>query len=224
MKYLSLCVLAYFIGLAPILAQETAIKGFYVSVDFAYQSTEGDLTGDLFLYTDQEIFLVPDIAGGFGWGIGIGTRGISSAFELNYTQTKHDATFADSKGEAILRVFSLDYIYFFRGEKNFQPYLQFGWCPGYTLKIIDGSANISPTPEVRDSKLYGSIGSIQLGGGISYVLYSRMNIVAGITYRSAKYTGVAGGKDIVSARIEEPLNGSGLNALLSLNYFLSKGK
>ncbi|MEZ4830254.1 MAG: hypothetical protein R3C61_28810 [Bacteroidia bacterium] len=121
------------------------------------------------MVTPSEVFLVPQVDGGAGFGFGIGVRYEGNVFEFTYaTETAHVVTLPAQKESALLRVYSLDYLYFY-GTSPVQPYIQFGWLPGMSLKVFDASASIANSEDVRDARIVGSIATIHAGLGAGFL-------------------------------------------------------
>lgn len=203
-------------------SSDLSADGFYFGVNLPYMTNEGDFNGNTFLYTNQEVFLVPQVEGGIGFGFRLGWRDHRSALEVGYNRTNHEVSFINATGTASLVAWSIDWKLFFRDKKAVQPYIQLGWVPGVTLNVNDASAAVSSDSVVRDANFRGNISTTQFGTGIAYVINSRIFIDAGFTYRLGKYTGVAGGKDLVGARIENPLKGGGFNFLAGISFVFSQ--
>jgi hypothetical protein len=176
---------------------------FYVGGLCANRTVLGDFTGDLFLSDGYQLFAVPEVGNGWGFGGLAGLRMRRFGGEVSYTRSSHvgmwngTAEF-ESRQETVgvdLRIFPLRW-------GPFEPFALLGTC-FVKLTVFDGVTDGSVSVDAA----YWGIG-LDLGGGISLGIGERLSLVAQAVYHWARYNTV---DDFWGANltITEGLGGSG---------------
>jgi opacity protein-like surface antigen len=190
-----------------------AETGFYVSALLPYSTVGGDFGGDTALVGLDEAIIVPELDGGFGYGLGLGWRLRRLALELNYMQTSHDATVLGMEMDpASVHAVNFDMKYFLMVEQRFQPFLLFGLGLGW---IDLPGASVNSSGSVGDATLRGLC--LDLGGGASYYLRDDLSLDFGLSYRWMNLNS-ASGVNGEGQPIDDSLDASGMRAVLGLTY------
>lgn len=192
-----------------------AKQGTYIGLTLPYNAINGNFDGESFLSRQSEIILVPKVESSFGWGILLGGRRQKWAGELSYLRSTHDVTWLGAKGEATYNIVSLDFKRYFLVDGPVQPYFLLGWIPYASFVVKDGSA--SSSGDVGDATFTALLTGLNLGGGLAFYLHPRVSLNGGIIYRLILF-GDAEGVEGVTAPIEDPLSGSGLNLNVGIAF------
>jgi hypothetical protein len=158
---------------------------FYVGGLYANCTVLGDFTGDLYLSDGYQLFAVPEVGNGWGFGGVAGLRARRFGGEVSYTRSSHvgmwnGTTEFESRQETVgvdLRIFPLRW-------GPFEPFALLGAC-FVKLTVFDGVTDGSVSVDAA----YWGIG-VDLGGGISLGLGKRLSLVAQAVYHWARYNTV----------------------------------
>jgi|GEM_PF-3536787 len=162
-------------GFAQVADQGIKNEGLYLSIGAAYHSLGGGFDGETVLVAPQDIFAVPEVSGGAGFGVKLGYRVEAAAIELSVMRTNHDINWVGADGDAVYTIWSLNFQYFFLHEKPLQPLLQIGWTPATPLRVED-AAILTTSMEVSDAIYIGGIGNLQVGAGLQVFVNPRFFI------------------------------------------------
>ena len=197
--------------------QEIKNEGIYLSVGAAYHSLGGDFNGETVLVAPQDIFAVPQVSGGAGFGLKLGYRVEASALELSVMRTTHDINWAGFDGDAVYTLWSLNFQYFFFHERPMQPIIEIGWTPATPLRVEDAAVSVE-TMEVSDAIYIGSIGNLQAGVGLQIFVSPQFFIKGLALYQKAVYGSVESEAERVAIELDEDLKAHDLNFQFSLGY------
>ena len=211
------CLLCSTLLLAQVGDQDIRNEGVYLSVGAAYHSLSGDFNGETVLVAPQDVFAVPEVSSGSGFGAKVGYRVEAAAIELSIMRTEHDIKWAGFDGDAVYTVWSLNFQYFFLHEKALQPMLQIGWTPATPLRVEDAAVEVE-TMEVSDAIYTGGIGNLQIGGGLQVFVSTRFFLQGLALYQKAAYGAVESEAERVAIELEEDLNAHDVNFQFSLGY------
>jgi hypothetical protein len=167
-----------------------AKEGLYVGIAGMWDFTlDGETFDGLTLYEAEdtaELFILPKLDEQDLRRIVVGFRSTFAALEFSYDRTRHDGTFADLEGEAIVNAINVDLRAFAMHTGRFQPHgvigLNFPW-----LTVEDGSVL---DPEVEDARFRGQ--GLNLEAGVTGFLTPRVGVSAGYVYRIFWFNRVRG--------------------------------
>ncbi len=197
--------------------QDVRNEGIYFAIGAAYHSLGGDFDGERVLVAPQDIFAVPEVSGGAGFGVKVGYRVEASAIELSVMRTTHDINWAGFDGDAVYTLWSLNFQYFFFHEQAFQPLIQIGWTPVTPLRVEDAAVLVE-SMEVSDAIYIGSIGNLQAGVGMQLFVSPQFFIQGLALYQKAIYGAVESEAERVAIELEEDLKAHDINFQFSLGY------
>jgi hypothetical protein len=197
-----------FLVRAGLQAQRTSVTLYY-SFNPAMKGFDGKTT----LYGNDHVFLLPELKGGSGYGIGLGTNVIEKGHKFylgfRYVRTGYNATFLGKNlGTANNNFYGMEYKRFFPGEKGITPfdtsrgfkkskiiqyYLSLGIELG-NLKVKEGHYLLSAPDSFNDANFVLVALPLLVGISVSPVKAISLNLAAG--YRIAVLAGaqVAGTK------------------------------
>ncbi|MEZ4829428.1 MAG: hypothetical protein R3C61_24560 [Bacteroidia bacterium] len=163
-------------------------------------------------------FSVPELSPATGIGASLGYRGKDGSIEINYTSYNHEGKWLSFSGDATNAMLSINLKKYFLRELRLQPFIQAGWIPLATLTVADAGV-IPVTLQKTDARYQGDIGSFQVGGGAAFYWTERFGVHGTVLYR---YTNFGSVEDDNGATFEpeNPINGTGWNAGISLTYTL----
>jgi len=107
----------------------------------------------------------------------VGFRARPAALEFSYDRTRHDGTFLDATGEAIVSAFNVDVRVFGFTRGRIQPHAVVGLSLP-RLTVIDGSLL---DPLEGDGTFSGQ--GLNLEGGVTAFLHPRIGASVGYSYR-----------------------------------------
>ncbi len=218
MNYLTVLIITICICLSNISDAQFAVnQGFTISLNLPYNSLSKGFDGETILVGTNDVFIVPKVDAGFGWGITIEMRSEKYSLDLSYLESKHDVMWANISAEAIYRVISIDYKYYILVHSKFQPFIQLGWIPIMPLRVYDGAVIVSSNL-VSDARYIGNIGNFQVGLGMSYYFTPKVSVKVAGLYRSSKYRSVKSEEENVALEIEDGLNGADFNLVFGVAY------
>lgn len=167
-----------------------AKEGLYVGVAGLWDFTLDGQTFDgqtLYEAVDTaELFILPKLDTQDLRRVVVGFRSTFAALEFSYDRTRHQGTFADLDGEAVVNAINVDLRAFAMHTGRFQPHgvigLGFPW-----LTVEDGSFL---DPDVADARFRGQ--GLNLEAGITGFLTPRVGVSAGYVYRIFWFNRVRG--------------------------------
>jgi opacity protein-like surface antigen len=192
-----------------------AKRGAFISVMGAYTTLENDdFDGESGLVAppNGEVFFLPELDSGTGYGASIGYRGVENSIQFTFTRTTHDDDFLGTSMEDEIDTYSLDAKHYWRVHSRLQPYVLVGITVPRFL-IEDGAADPTLT-NVTDAK-YQGLGT-NLGGGAAFYVTPSLSLHAELYYRWAFMNDVDGAG--VSRTIKGDLDGSGFGARAGISY------
>jgi opacity protein-like surface antigen len=192
----------------------SSIDRFFLRINYVNHSIGGEFDGQSFLYTKEEIFLIPKIRNASGFEIATSFVSNKGKIQLGYVRSKHEISFLNAEGEALFHMFSVDFYYNLLTKRLVKPYVLLGG--GFTwLDVKDGSATIETNPKVSNAVFSG--GGFNIGAGLEFFLSRNLLIDADVVFRRIGYSHVNGAKD-KSVELEELLNGSGTSFNVGVLY------
>lgn len=158
-----------------------AREGMYVGLAGMFDFTLDGVTFDgSTLYeaeTTQEIFILPELGPQDLRRLVVGFRARPAALEFSYDRTRHDGTFLDLTGEALVTAFNVDVRVFGLTSGRIQPHAVVG-LSFPRLTVLDGSFL---DPLEGDAKFSGQ--GLNLEGGVTAFLHPRIGASVGYSYR-----------------------------------------
>jgi opacity protein-like surface antigen len=185
------------------------VRGVYLELFGVQSGIGGDFNDEFVLSADTAMYNVPKVKTGSGFGIALGGRSDTWAYELNYFETSHvsNTLFTDiGSQDASFGVFDIDFK-FDLTRSQLRPYVKLGM--GLTSLTIDNS-KINMNEEYLNETFRGYC--YNLGGGLEYFITKNWAIDACVVYRFNKF------RTVDSISIENSLSGSGTNLLLGIAY------
>lgn len=142
----------------------------------------GDLDGSMVIGNADQVFQVPEVKPGMGFGIGFGRRFRSGLWAVTYLVSGHDATTRLGKTTAVSRLVQINSRTFLLRAAPLRPFVHFGLNFPW-LKVRKNAAD-------RDGKLhdatYLGVGA-NAGAGLLLPISSRMFFSASLIYRFTGY-------------------------------------
>ncbi|MFH0760314.1 MAG: hypothetical protein V2A67_02270 [Bacteroidota bacterium] len=217
------CVLAAPDGL---FAQSSKL---YINSDLSYNFVFGQFNGEKTLAGESDIFLLPKLTGGLGYGGSIGIANQKSAHNmgLKYVRAQFNATFLDeSLGKATYNYVGMEHVFFIPTEIWLNPkgrslleFLITGGAGVGFLKVPDGHLSLA---SVSHDALLTSI-ALPFGGGIVLKPAAWMALSLGAVYKFAfliKAKNASYGADPLS--IDDRVGAGGL--VFNTGVFINLGK
>jgi opacity protein-like surface antigen len=183
--------------------------GVYLGLFGVQSRIKGDFNDESLLFTNEAIYNVPKVKNGNGFGVALGGRSDTWAYELNYFKTNHKTkTLLANIGsqDASFSVFDIDFKFDLTRGK-LRPYWKFGF--GRTSLTIDNN-KINIDGKFGSETFRGYC--FNFGGGMEYFITNKWAIDAGIVSRLNKF------KTVEGVTIEDSLSGNGANLLLGMAY------
>jgi hypothetical protein len=180
-------------GATPALAQMTggfARESVYVGVAGMFDFTLDGVTFDGSTYyeaeTTGELFILPKLDKQNLVRYLVGFRARPFALEFSYDRTRHDATFLDLKGDAVVQAVNVDAKFFWLTDGRVQPHgvvgMSFPW-----LTVEDGSLL---EPDQGDATFRGE--GLNLEAGVTVFPHPRVGVSVGYSYRFFWFSRVKG--------------------------------
>jgi hypothetical protein len=193
-KPLVIMVLNLFVLTSAAYAQRSKYvkEGTYIGINLIENQMFGDFDGfprvHDFFYT--EVFDIPYVDDGKGFGVVLGSRGPKGAFELGYQRTRHDtSSFVTVNGmpfgesEATYSVIDFNFKIDVFARNQTRPYLLFGF--GFPwLTVEDGSYDGSFQDETFSGFAFNA------GTGLAYYIRPQLAVTGGLIYRWNWFTWV----------------------------------
>jgi len=191
----AICLLSSLIVVCPTRAGEfRGVKdGYYLGAMFVYNQMSGDFD-DSFMYeskdeTDLNLFNVPDVDNGAGFGLCFGYRVDRFSFEVGYQSTSHETSTVIpeiGKADSIYNVVDLNFKIDIFAQGRFRPYLLIGG--GIPWLTIENSR--SPDDGVTWNKDVRYVGAcLNAGVGVAYYFHPQWALTAGLIHRWNWFTG-----------------------------------
>lgn len=199
---------------------QKAKKGIFIGLNVTNNNfnPEGFNGSSIFIGTTAPFttFSVPELSPATGIGGSVGYRGKDGSIELNYTSYNHQGKWLAFSGDAANTMLSINLKKYFFKSLRLQPFVQGGWIPLATLNVSDAGV-IPLTLEKTNARFQGDIGSFQIGGGAAFYWTERFAVHGTVLYRYTNYSTVEDDNG-ASFQTEDPINGTGWNAGISLTY------
>jgi len=185
----AICLLSCLIVACPTRAKESGgVKdGYYLAAMFVSNQMSGDFD-DTGIYeakdeADLDLFNVPEVGNGTGFGLYLGRRLDRLSFEFGYQRTVHDTTSVIpviGKQDGVYNVVDLNVKFDLVAQGRLRPYLLIGGgIPWLTIEN-----NKSPDDGVtwdKDMRFVG--GCLNAGIGVSYYFHPQWALTAGLIQR-----------------------------------------
>ncbi len=183
------CILLLFaIGIQAQEAEDVALPpveggAFFFEVTTQYMSFgQRDLNGAMVLGNEVQLFFIPRVKPGIGFGVGFGRRFRSGLWSFSYLVSGHDVTFQGRSGTAVSRLLQINsrtYLLKTSGLKVFAHFgLNFPW-----LKVDDNAVDRSGNVF---NATYLGVG-VNVGAGLLVPISSRMFFSGSLIYRLVGY-------------------------------------
>jgi opacity protein-like surface antigen len=171
-------------------------EGTYLGVYLTNNQMFGDFDNTRSYYTPGEIFDVPYVDDGTGFGVVLGARGPKGAFEFGFQRSMHD-TISVGGGDASYSVIDLNFKVDVFARNRTRPYLLFGF--GFPwLTIENGLAEIDydyysddyVISSFDDETFFGF--ALNAGAGVAYYFHPQWAVTGGFIYRWNWFTSAEG--------------------------------
>ncbi len=185
----AICLLSTLIMVCPTRAEEfRGVKdGYYLEAMFVYNLMSGDFDDSItFESTDEadlDLFNVPDVHDGAGFGLYLGRRVDRFSFEIGYQATFHDTSTVVpgiGKADGVYNVVDLNIKVDIFAQGRLRPYLLIGGgIPWLTIEN-----NKSPDDGVTWNKDVRFVGAcLNAGVGVAYYFHPQWALTAGLIHR-----------------------------------------
>jgi hypothetical protein len=201
----------------------------YINADLSFNFVFGKFNGEKTLAGESDIFLLPKLTGGLGYGgsVGIANRNSDHNMGLKYVRAQFDATFLDeSLGKATYNYIGLEHVFFIPTEiwhnakgRSLMEFLVTGGAGMGFLEVPDGHLSLSG---MSHDALLTSV-ALPFGGGVVLKPASWMAWYLGAVYKFAfliKAKSAAYGADPLS--IDDMVGSGGL--VFNTGLFVNMGK
>jgi hypothetical protein len=223
----SICLMWCLVAVCPARAQgsEYVKDGFYLGGLFAYNSMDGDFDDThIVKYRDSyktDMFDVPDVDDGAGFGLVIGRRFDWISLEFGYQNTSHDtfSSLAEIDGdeitlligdsEATYQVFDLNVKIDIFAHDRLRPYVLLGG--GLCTLDIEDSRSLGPDlPWNKDAEYSGYC--LNAGVGVAYYFRPQWAVMGGLIHRWNTFNYLKGD------RLDDNIHERALGFTLGLAY------
>jgi hypothetical protein len=220
---LMLCLVAAFPTLAE--GSEYAKDGLYLGALFAHNSMDGDFDDTHTIgYRDSDrtdVFDVPDVDDGAGFGLVLGRRFHWISLEFGYQNTRHDtsssllvidgeeATLAIGDSKATYQVFDLNVKIDVFARDRLRPYVLLGG--GLTTLDIEDSRSEGPGQPWNKKAEYSGY-CLNAGVGAAYYFHPQWAVMGGLIHRWNTFNHLKG------ARLDNNIHERALGFTVGLAY------
>jgi hypothetical protein len=165
---------------APIVVPPVIDNGaFFLEVTTQFLSfSHRDLDGTMVLGNAEQVFYIPRVKPGFGFGVGFGRRLRSGMWSVSYMGSGHDVTFQDRKGTATVNLVQFNSRTFLLKTPSLKIFAHFGLNFPW-MKAYHNSADAQG--KIVDATYLGL--GVNAGAGLLVPLSSRMFFSGSIIYR-----------------------------------------
>lgn len=202
---------------------------FYINADLSYNFVFGKFNGEESLAGENDIFLLPRLKGGLGYGgsVGIANTESNHNMGLKYVRVEYDATFMDANlGKAIYNYFGMEHVFFIPTEiwlnakgRSLLEFLATGGVGVGLLQIPDGHLSLSGVS--HDAQLTSV--ALPFGGGVVLKPAAWLAVSLGAAYKFAfliKAKNISYGADPLS--VDDRVGAGGL--VFNTGVFVRLGK
>ena len=170
-------------------------EGAYLGVYFTDARMFGDFDNTVSYYGYDEIYEVPYVDDGTGFGVVLGARTEKGAVELGYQRTRHD-TISLGGDEASYNIIDLNFKVDVFARDQVRPYILFGF--GFPwLTIENGLAELDYdyylddyVLSFDDATFFGF--ALNTGAGLAYYFHPQWAVTGGVIYRWNWFTSAEG--------------------------------
>ena len=141
-----------------------------------------DLNGSMVLGNEAQVFFIPSVKPGIGFGAGFGRRFRSGLWSVSYLVSGHDVAFQGRNGTAVSRLLQINSRTYFLKTPGLKAFAQFGLNFPW-MKVDDNSMDTGGN--VFDATYMG-VGA-NVGAGLQVPVSSRMFFSASLVYRLIAY-------------------------------------
>lgn len=170
-------------------------EGAYLGVYFTDARMFGDFDNTVSYYGYDEIYEVPYVDDGTGFGVVLGARTEKGAVELGYQRTRHD-TISLGGDKASYNIIDLNFKVDVFARDQVRPYILFGF--GFPwLTIENGLAELDYDYYLddyvfsfEDETFFGF--ALNAGAGLAYYFHPQWAVTGGVIYRWNWFTSAEG--------------------------------
>jgi hypothetical protein len=156
---------------------------FFFEVTTQYLSfSHRDLNGSMVLGNAEQVFYIPRVKSGFGFGVGFGRRFRSGLWSLSYLSSGHDVTFQDRRSTAVSNLVQFNARTFVLKNPKMKLFLYVGLDFPW-LKVYDNAADRQG--KTVDATYLGL--GVNAGGGVLLPISGRMFFSGSVIYRYLAY-------------------------------------
>ena len=192
-------------------------NGFYLDTHIAFNSIGSGFDGESILVAADDVFAVPEFDSGIGFGLAVGFRFEELYTEFSFQRTTHNFMFTGIDGDAVQSIWSLNFRRLFLKNSKLQPFLQIGWMPIMPLRVKEGALLISQDIN-SDAIFLGGIGNFNAGGGVEFIVGSKLSTRFSILYKRARYVSVESSEENVAIKLEDDINANDINMTLGIIF------
>ena len=188
------CLIGCLAVVSPVHAGDSSYvkDGWYLGLQAVHNSmSDDDFAADgTILTVPGDLFDLPEVDAGTGFGVVLGMKRDRVALELGYQRSSHDTSsffvVAPGESEASYNVIDLNFKVDVLARDKLRPYILFGF--GIPWLTIDGSA--FDGTKYYDETFHGF--AFNLGAGVAYYLRPQWALTGGLMYRYSWFSSVEG--------------------------------
>jgi opacity protein-like surface antigen len=185
---------------------KTVNDGFYFGIMTVKNSMSGDFNNTCYYSstTSTDIYDVPEVKNGFGFGVNTGYRINRASYEIAYQGTKHDtkSSFMFVGDSASYSVLDINFKYDLARWGRIRPYGLLGI--GSTMMTVEDSTTDGVT--IDDEEFRGICWN--LGIGVAYYIHPKIAVTGGVISRWNTYHTVD--FDVLKVDLKERTSGFSL--------------
>lgn len=168
----------------PVIVPAPREKGafFFEATAHALSFSRRDLNGGMVVGNADQVFYVPRVKPGLGFGLGFGRRFRSGLWSISYLVSGHDAAFQDRESTAVSRLVQINSRTYLLRTDLLRLFAHFGLVfPWLTVRN-----DVADSHKALHDATYLGVG-FNAGGGLMLPLSSRMFFSASLIYRLIGY-------------------------------------
>ena len=173
-------------------------EGTYLGINLTDARMSGDFDNTVSYYGYDDVYDVPYVDDGTGFGVVLGARVPKGAVEFSYQRTRHDtiSLLTLSEGEATYNIIDLNFKLDVFARDQVRPYILFGF--GFPwLTVENGHAELEYDYYLDeydysfdDETFFGF--ALNAGAGLAYYFHPQWAVTGGVIYRWNWFTSAEG--------------------------------
>lgn len=155
---------------------------FFEATAHSLSFSRRDLYGGMVVGNADQVFYVPRVKPGFGFGLGFGRRFRSGLWSVSYLVSGHDAAFQGRDSTAVSRMVQINSRTYLLRTEPLKLFAHFGLVfPWLTVR-----KDVADKHSVLHDATYMGVG-FNAGGGVMFPVSTRMFFSASLIYRLIGY-------------------------------------